>query len=194
MSKLTGVLIFATGFLGGSASAYFALKKRFDILLAEEIESVKGTYEKFNKENLSDSVQKMKDALGIVSPSGRMRNHHEQENQNYEKNPPKEENAKEPDFDEPYLIPPTEFNEIYGYETSTLTLYSDGTIADEDMEIVEDADDILGEENLQQLKDGEADCIYIRNDSKYSDYEILRDYGTFEDAVISQNSAEEDYE
>lgn len=175
MSKLTGVLIFTTGFLGGSASAYFALKKRFDILLSEEIDSVKETYEEFNSN---------KEASSDLSEEARIL--HEQENQNYEKILPK--------FDEPYLIPPTEFNEIYGYESSTLTLYSDGVIADEDMEIVEDVDDILGEENLQQLKDGEADCIYIRNDFKYCDYEVLRDYGTFEDALINQSSAEEDYE
>lgn len=180
MSKLTGVLIFATGFLGGSVSTYFALKKRFDILLAEEIESVKEVYEDFNADEEKPDSKELREV-------------HEKENQNYEKFLPKEE-GKEPEFDEPYLIPPTEFNEIYGYETSTLTLYSDGTVADEDMSVVEDVDDILGEENLRQLRDGEADCIYIRNDSKYCDYKVLRDYGTFEDAVINQSSAEEGYE
>ena len=178
MSKLTGVLIFATGFLGGSVSAYFALKKRFDILMDEEIQSVKEAYEKFNETENEDSNDESKN----------LRKVHEEENQKYEQNLPKEQK-----FEEPYLIPLNEFNEIYGYETASLTLYSDGTIATEDLEIVDDPDELLGEENLQQLRDGEADCIYIRNDSKYCDYEVLRDLGTFEDAMISQ-SIEEEYE
>ena len=178
MSKLTGVLIFATGFLGGSVSAYFALKRRFDILMDEEIQSVKEAYEKFNETENKDSDDESKN----------LRQVHEEENQKYEQNLPKEQK-----FEEPYLIPPNEFNEIYGYETASLTLYSDGTIATDDLEVVDDPDELLGEENLQQLRDGEADCIYIRNDSKYCDYEVLRDLSTFEDAVISQ-SIEEEYE
>lgn len=178
MSKLTGFLIFATGFLGGSVSAYFALKKRFDILMDEEIQSVKEAYEKFNKTENEDSGDESKN----------LRQVHEEENQKYEQNLPKEQK-----FEEPYLIPPNEFNEIYGYETASLTLYSDGTIATDDLEVVDDPDELLGEENLQQLRDGEADCIYIRNDSKYCDYEVLRDLSTFEDVVISQ-SIEEEYE
>lgn len=178
MSKITGFLIFATGFLGGSVSAYFALKKRFDILMEEEIQSVKESYEKFNAAENKDSDEEQNN----------LRKVHEEENQNYEKNLPKEQK-----FEEPYLIPPNEFNEIYGYETSTLTLYSDGIIATDDLEMVDDVDELLGEDNLQQLRDGEADCIYIRNDSTYCDYEVLRDLSTFEDAVLSQ-STEEEYE
>lgn len=176
MSKITGFLIFTTGFLGGSVSAYFALKKRFDILMEEEIQSVKESYEKFNAAENKDSDEEQNN----------LRKVHEEENQNYEKDLPKKQK-----FEEPYLIPPNEFNEVYGYETATLTLYSDGVIADEDMEMVDDVDEILGEENLQQLRDGETDCVYIRNDSKYCDYEVLMDFGTFEDAVIGYNAEEE---
>lgn len=184
MSKITGVLIFTTGFLGGFASAYFALKKRFDILMAEEVESVKQTYENFNTDNVKIDLSNVANTAKETS---------EKAIRNYEKDLPKDGAKFEPEFDEPYLIPPTEFNEVYGYETATLTLYSDGTIADEDMEIIDNPDEILGEENLQQLEDGETDCVYIRNDSKYCDYEVLRDYSTYEDAIIHQNS-EEDYE
>lgn len=175
MGKLTGFFVFTIGFLGGSVSAYFALKKRFDILLDEEIKSFKESYGNFNISENEDANE-----------TNNLRNLHEEENQNYEKNLPKEHK-----FEEPYLIPPVEFNEIYGYETATLTLYSDGIIADEDLQVVDDADELLGKDNLQQLRDGEADCIYIRNDSKYCDYEVLRDYSTFEDAVINQSTEEE---
>ena len=168
MSKITGVLIFATGFLGGSVSAYFALKKKFDILLDEEINSVKESYEKFNE----TESEKNNDSDSNSDNSGEPN-----EKQNTEDNLPKENS-----FYDPYIIPPNEFNEIYGYETATLTLYSDGIIADEDLEVVDDPDELLGEDNLRQLRNGEIDSIYIRNDSKYCDYEVIRVLDTFEDA------------
>lgn len=178
MSKITGFLIFATGFLGGSISAYFALKKRFDILMEEEIQSVKESYEKFNSSDIEDSCEEHDDIVGQFI-------------RNDDQNTPEEQEEPQKKFEDPYLISPNEFNEVYGYETATLTLYSDGVIADEDMEMVDDVDEILGEENLQQLRDGETDCVYIRNDSKYCDYEVLMDFGTFEDAVIGYNAEEE---
>lgn len=179
MSKITGFLIFATGFLGGSISAYFALKKRFDILMEEEIQSVKESYEKLNSSDIEDSCEESDDIVGQFIYN------------DDDQNTPGEQEEPQKNFEVPYLIPPNEFNEVYGYETATLTLYSDGVIADEDMEIVDDVDEILGEENLQQLRDGETNCVYIRNDSKYCDYEVLIDFGIFEDAVIGYNAEEE---
>ena len=186
MSKITGFLIFATGFLGGSISAYFALKKRFDILMEEEIQSVKESYEKFNSSDIEDPCEEHDDIVGQYI-------HDDDQNTPKEQEEPLQDvlSRLHKKFESPYCIPPNEFNEVYGYETATLTLYSDGVIADEDMEIVDDVDEILGEENLQQLRDGETDCVYIRNDSKYCDYEVLMDFGTFEDAVIGYNAEEE---
>jgi hypothetical protein len=89
-------------------------------------------------------------------------------------NPTKSDNETE--NCRPYVICPDEFGEMYDYETITLTLYSDGTLADESDEVVEDIEEIVGCESLNRFGEYEADCVFVRNDEKKCDYEILLDH------------------
>ena len=86
--------------------------------------------------------------------------------------------------DKPYEITPQEFNEIEGYEVISLRYYvQDNTLADDNDELVDDIDSIVGEENLQKFGHYEDDCVYVRNDRMKCDYEILLDYGSYEENV-----------
>lgn len=88
--------------------------------------------------------------------------------------------------DIPYVIPPTEFGEFDDYSRIELTYYEDGVLADELDEEVEDADDIVGEDFASHFGEYEDDSVYIRNDSKRSDYLILKDNRKFADVVKNQ--------
>lgn len=80
--------------------------------------------------------------------------------------------------DAPYVISPEEFGEC-GYEPISLTYYSDGVLVDENDDLVDDIDEIVGKDFALHFGEYEEDSIFIRNDSKKCDYEILRDYKNY---------------
>lgn len=78
--------------------------------------------------------------------------------------------------DIPYVIPPAEFGELTGYEQVSLTFHSDDVLTDDLGELVDDdIGELIGEDFSTHFGEYEEDSVYIRNDSKRCDYEILRD-------------------
>ena len=80
-----------------------------------------------------------------------------------------------PNNPRPKIITPEEFGDIDEYDTATYTYYSDGVLTDDMDEPVEDIDDVVGEESLTHFGEYEDDSVYVRNDDRRCDYEILRD-------------------
>lgn len=80
----------------------------------------------------------------------------------------------------PYVIPPDDFGECEddGWETATVTLYSDGIVADIYGGKI-DIDEVLGRDSLNHFGEYEDDAVFVRNERLKIDYEILRDKGTY---------------
>lgn len=79
------------------------------------------------------------------------------------------------------IIPEVEFGELdEDYECISLTYYADDVVTDDNNEPIEHPEDIIGEEVLERLRFGEDTVFYVRNDNLSVDYEILRDYRTYE--------------
>lgn len=85
--------------------------------------------------------------------------------------------------DGPYVIPPEDFGEFEDYEKISLTYYSDGVLTDENDEIMDDVEDSVGEDSLNHFGEYEDDSVFVRNDRKKCDYEILLDLRKYEDVV-----------
>jgi hypothetical protein len=62
-----------------------------------------------------------------------------------------------------------------------LTYYSDGVLTDENDEVLEDVEDIIGIDSLNHFGEYEEDSVYVRNDEKLCDYEILLDNRNYSD-------------
>ena len=75
----------------------------------------------------------------------------------------------------PHVITPEEFGELYDYEKVSLIYYADGVLTDEDDNIVDDVDGIVGIDSLNMFGQYEEDSVYVRNDERRCDYEILMD-------------------
>lgn len=94
------------------------------------------------------------------------------------------ESTEEPEnvetVEAPYVISPDEFGE-YAYETISLTYYADDVLADENYEIVDDIADVVGNDFASHFGEYEDDSVFVRNDRKRCDYEILRDYRNYSD-------------
>ena len=86
-----------------------------------------------------------------------------------------------PPNDNPYVIDPSEFGEEPGYDTMTLTYFADGVLVDDVDDVIEEADVVVGLENLKVFEEFGATAVYVRNDIYRTDYEILRDDWNYSD-------------
>ena len=88
-------------------------------------------------------------------------------------------------MDEPYVITPEQFSELdyEGYATETLTLYADGVLTDYLDNVIENVDDVVGEDSLNHFGEYEEDTVFVRNDHLMTGYEIQRDNRTYAEVV-----------
>ena len=85
--------------------------------------------------------------------------------------------------DEPYVIDPTEFGEFSEYEQRELTYYKDGVICENDTDMI-DPYDIFGDIDVaDHFGEYENDRVFVRDDKRQVDYEILRDERTFMEVI-----------
>ena len=202
MSKLTNLLIFITGASVGSAVAWKLLKTKYERIAQEEIDSVKEVYygkprnltrrndesnEEFDceKKEIKDFKQeRMEDfkKYGSIIQNN--------EYSQYSKNKEKEVE----DLEKPYVIPPEEFSIYADYDTISLTYYTDGVVADDEDEVMgeEDVDAAIGLDALNHFGEFEDDSVYVRNDKRKCDYEILLDNRKYSDVVKSKPYLKED--
>jgi hypothetical protein len=92
-----------------------------------------------------------------------------------------EEGGGEPVILAPYVISPDNFGEE-GYETSMLTYYSDGVLEDDYWNIVDNAEDVVGNEFMNHFDEYTEDTVFIRNEELKTDFEITRDKRTYEES------------
>lgn len=79
----------------------------------------------------------------------------------------------DPSYKPPYIISPEDFAIDDEYTIVNLNYYIDGVLTDEDDNIVENVDDVVGLENLNHMGEYEDDALHIRNENYKCEYEIL---------------------
>ncbi len=199
MGKLSTVIAFFAGAAVGGATVWYITKERYAQLAEEEINSVKEAYahREQKKEKVDEVMQwyrgegedtdepktpvvtaKLAEKESISEYAKRVQNGAPME---YSKTvvPPKAETREEPvqsenSGDVPYVISPDEFDELDGYTPISLTYFADGVLADEYGVIVDNVEEIVGD-GLNHFGEYEEDAVYVRNDAKRCDYEILKD-------------------
>ena len=88
-----------------------------------------------------------------------------------------EERTKAPG---PYVISPDEFGGADGYDAISLTYYSgNGVLVDDNEEQVDNVEELVGEDSLKHFGEYEDDSVYVRNDERKCDYEILLDESNY---------------
>ena len=178
-SSIKNLFIFAVGATIGSAVTWKLVKNKYESLANEEIASA---YEHmkhskniplFSDDNSEDSetdskitLDKLKEYKAIVDKYAAAL---------------VEEEVN--DVEKPYVIKPEEFGEILEYESVSLTYYADGVLTDEYDEVIDDVDEIVGEESLTTFGQYEDSAVFVRNDARKTDYEILLDLRNYSDVV-----------
>lgn len=197
------IISFLLGAGCGSAVTYFLVRKVIEKKADEEIESVVITFK-----NRMDKIEEIlndeqKEKLGIYSPSKLNKkteikdNYQEKvENLGYSVGVDlSEDKSKQVNYTvkhedirpAPYVITEEEFGEI-GNEEVTLFYYADHIMTDEDENIINDIESLIGD-CLTQFGDFD-ESMYVRNETRETDYVILRSEKNFND--ISLNNEVDD--
>lgn len=193
-NKFVSFLTFVIGATVGSVATWQYVKKKYEQIAQNEIDSVKEVFSKkdLNPVNETDDIRnkanQAKEKLGIVEYAARLQGHGYTNYSNMEANVKNTANKKEEEselmaVDKPYVIEPEEFGEIDEYERIGLTYYSDNILADDNDELVEDVDTIVGVDSLSHFGEFEEDSVFVRNDRLKCDYEILLDQRRYSDVV-----------
>ena len=201
---------FVIGAAVGSVASWYILKTKYEQIAQEEIDSVKAKFsvpkvppyegpetseeeQKLEvKHHISEKPDLMEYARKLAAKEKYAKHSsepEEEENENEEDDsetlPPPPDVNENPQ-DRPYVISPDEFGEFDDYAKITLTFYEDDKLADENDELVEDMDNVVGVDSLNHFGEYEDDAIYVRNDRLKCDYEILRDQRTYDDILESK--------
>lgn len=190
MSK-TCFVMFVVGAAAGSAATWLYAKKYYERIAQEEIDSVKAVFSErkpdtvVKNNNVQEENQHKADIAklkpDLVNYAAKLQ---EEGYTNYTKHSEKIIEEKDvPMPNKPYIISPEEFGESGNYTQISLTYYSDGVLADDEDEIIEDIDDTVGEDFANHFGDYEDDSVFVRNDRLRCDYEILKDNRSYHDVA-----------
>lgn len=172
---INNFIIFTAGVVIGTLAASRYFKEKYEKISKEEIESVKEVYKK--KEEQFKTVPKEVE----VNKDTKV-NEYKNIVYKYDKG-----ESEMRDEIGPYVILPEEFDEE-GYETISLTYYADGVLADEQNFPIEDIEDTVGNEALNSFGKYEDDSVYVRDDDKGIDYEILLDIRKYSELPRTEKS------
>lgn len=179
MKNLIG---FVLGAAAGSLITWKLIEKKYKQLAEEEIEAVREYYRNKDKDieevkmeehyvevdKLDDTrteYKKMINDLGYAS-----------EKRTIDYVEPEKESSNE--IVAPYVISPDEYGDTQYYDAKCWTYYADFVLADENDDIVDDPESILGD-GLAHFGEFADDVVHVRNENLMCDYEILRDPQTF---------------
>lgn len=187
MSKWTSLMIFAVGVAVGSAATWQCVRKKYEKIAQEEIDSVKELYSKkpspnqrTETENVYLAAEQAREKPDISDYKAILKEYGNDEEEE------KDSNRKISKFARgvtPYVISPEEFGEFEEYSKISLTYFLDGFLADDDGELVDDAEEVIGWKSLNHFGEYEPDSVFVRNDRMKCDYEILLDQRNYRDVI-----------
>ncbi len=181
-SKTMFLIAFIFGTISGSLVTWCGVKKKYEMLAQEEIDSVKEVFarrEKKSAKNVADVVKadEPNDAAGIKECESILRR------EGYTRYSDSTEENEGREMSRHYVISPEQFGENEDYDQISLTYYADQVLADENDEMIEDVEEMVGFESLSHFGEYEDDSVFVRNDDRKCDYEILMDQRLYSDVI-----------
>lgn len=192
-------LYFIVGAALGSVSTWLLVRRYYEDIANEEITSVREAYRndeepvgmtkhdpepiKERYDNPREIAKEAADKPNIMEYANKLRkekytNYSDHDGINDED---EEEKTTSHHIPEPYDIAPEHFGEDDDFETISLTLYSDGVVADDADEIMEDTEDKIGENFEEYFGKYEDEVAWVRNEKYKVEYEITKDRRTYEE-------------
>lgn len=206
--KFINVLMFAAGAAIGSAVTWKLVKDKYERIVQEELVSIKEAfaeshddekeqedtseeddipdecndrpecYGQINWEELEDlDEEELEEETHVASVEDDVK-----EYEHLISNYTNEKGGADTMSRKPYVISPDEFASLDGYHIVELTYYVDGILEDDEYHIVTDADELIGPKALTTFGEYEDDAVFVRNERLRTDFQILMDYRTYDEA------------
>lgn len=184
-------LLLILGVAIGAAATFKLAKNKYEKLAQEEIDSVKERFSDMKKTTKNEEVEEKNNDIheevsdepqNIVTNKYRNLASDYTKSNNTVKTEPVSSEVKE---DEPYVINSDEFGEYDDYEQACLLYFSDGTLTDDNYDLVDDIDFTVGQDNVSLFEVNDIDELFVRNDRLKCDYEITLDHRTYADIIES---------
>ena len=201
--KIINALMFAVGAAVGSAVTWKILKTKYDQLIQEEIDSVKEAFAYSYGRDDEESVDEKReeedeeddqsghgtrqidwdeledlDEEDDYIPTQADLNEYTRLTQNYYDEKGGVYEVKK----EPYVIGPEDYGELDDYKMVELTYYLDCILEDDECHIVTNADELIGTKALNTFGEYVDNVVFVRNDYLRTDYQIYKDYRTYDEA------------
>lgn len=173
------IFTFSLGIAAGAAIAWKFAKAKYEEIANQEIDEIREMYRKKMGET---SDEKNEEKTEPVSDEER----DEYASILHENGYVQEGGIKPMVNERPYVITPEEFGET-DFETVSLTYFADGVLTDEQDEPIEDVDSLVGEDALTHFGEYEDDSVFVRNEEKRTDYEILLDVRNYADLYNNES-------
>lgn len=195
MNKTVNFTMFILGAAIGSVVTWKYIKHKYEQIAQDEIDSVKEVFLKRETdisldENSRSKAEHAKDKPSVVEYAARLReqgyttNYSNGEKNEKEESKPMRVLITRPLADnKPYVISPEEFGDQEDYDKISLTYYADKRLADDNDELVEDVDNVVGLDSLNSFGEYEDDSVFVRNDILKCDYEILLDQRKYSSVI-----------
>ena len=180
-------IFFILGAVVGFGCSYYYFKNKFEDDKNKEIQDIREYY--FNKyekkeEKDEEDYDEVKDGkiTAYKTDADAWKKFTDVLKENYNINLDKEQTINS--TDRPYVITRNEYAEFSDYEAIELHYYKNGVITDSDEELVDDdIYDRIGNDFMDYYGKYEQDTVFIRNDEKQIDYEIVRKYCDYNPAM-----------
>ena len=206
--KFINVLMFAAGAAIGSAVTWKIVKDKYERIVQEEIVSIKEAFSNAHNDTKEqeetpeedenpDEHHDRPECYGQINWD-ELEDLDEEELEEPDYNRSVEDDVKEYEnlisnytnekggadtmSREPYVISPDDFASLDGYHVVELTYYLDGVLEDDEYHIVTDADELIGPKALTTFGEYEDDAVFVRNERLRTDFQILMDYRTYDEA------------
>lgn len=191
-NTISNLIIFSSGVAIGVAASWKFFETKYKKISQEEIDSVKKVFS-LNKENNESTFEPDRNPENDESKENKLRGMRVKigpvdEYAKFVKDLgyTDEEKGVENMHKRPYILSPDEFGELANYDTESFTYYADGVLTDESNNPIKDAGAIIVEDFADHFGEYEDDSVFVRNDSRKTDYEILRDERNFSDVKNSR--------
>ena len=177
--SIFGVIGFVLGAAAGSLVTWKLIESKYQQIADEEVASVKKAYSmEMAEKNRELKAETFPVSINPNPPTPEFNT--EKLKEIIDEYSANEKPSEEPDGG-PYVIIPNEFGEFDDYEQIELTYYKDGVLA-EGTDIV--TEDLLGDiDPGKHFGEYEMDRVFVRDDARQVDYEIIRDERTYMEVI-----------
>lgn len=188
MNKTINFMMFVLGVAVGSVVTWRYVEKKYEQIAQDEIDSVKEVFSKREAEFTENTEARIKadnakEKPSVIEYAARLSEHGYTNYSDLVDEKPEEVKEEPMSVDKPYVIAPEEFGDLDDYETISLTYYADQILADDNDELVDDIEDVVGFDSLNSFGEYEDNSVFVRNDSLKCDYEILLDQRKYSSVI-----------